>query len=1156
MSDGVQGTRGGSGIDFAALGRRTPAESAAAEAQARAEMDSRSVEEARERSKTRVSGRLSGVPDLRVLPNGETVVRFDLFAGRAEPAPFFVTFPTSGSDRLARDFLDKVDALARPDRDGAPVPLDLTVAGRWRKGAVLASGKPNFWFEGAEVAVGRDVRLPLLDGVASPTPVVATGASVAPAGHMLDDGSVRLGGGRVLAIIGTAGRRDDKDKMSAALYDAMLDGSRQVVKATGATGLVSGGAAWADHVAVSLAIEGAIDPKRLTLHLPAKLGATGFVEAPGGDRLDPGRVANYYHRLFAETTGRDPIAEIHEVVRRGAVVDEGTTGFKQRNSVVARNADGVLAFTFGTGPAWMPVVSTGRSSGDAGLKDGGTADTWEKSRAPVKIHVTLAPVADKGVDRTRERAAPPASLTSAAPVASTVPDRMAVVNVRDYPNNTLPSDVLYVGRGKGGVPGDFGNPFVVGRDGTAAETVEKFKPYFAERLKDPAFEARLMAATAGKTAVACFCARSSGSFACHGTVIADQVALRRARDRGADLSPAARTTVPAASSSRVGSPSQAAFDYALRESVAVDRSEQRLRAAEAAAAAPKPPQDRDVVGFGGPNRIFSNMAGAKVVWGDALTPEREWPNVEIPYHLARTNDVAVRDRLVKAADAGFRAAADRGESDTLAAEVAGKFVKKAWKEVGPGEADVERKEQIMRALVYDKYGRDQGASNALASTGRGRIVEQNAWGDVYWGVAERDIPSRGIKAGDGQNKLGEITQDARAIHAEAGPSGLLERAAAIRAAIHVPMGMDPRATPSQVPSESAVAAPVGAGAAPVPESERSRVVQAGPGSVVSGSGDMFSSGAEAIVNTVNCVGAMGAGIALRVKKLYPDVYAAYRRDVGIGLACDGGPDPRMGPQKHDMAAACCEPGQSCGSHKVRPGEVIVRPTGATGEGQPKYVIDFPSKRHWNGDSRLSDVEAGLPSLVEAIRSHGIKSVAVPPIGCGNGGLDWQVVGPKVRSALGGLSGVDVMIFDGIGAEIPPIRRGLAAGSAPAPVVAADAVAIEAGLRAGKAPTAKDPDAFLIVVSAKQASGQTGDAIGRVASLAVPVRDKSLDRSLAGGYFAMTVGYRDLARAASGLGVDAASQVVADMSQASLSSAENARRSSAAFNAGRSREGGR
>lgn len=147
------------------------------------------------------------------------------------------------------------------------------------------------------------------------------------------------------------------------------------------------------------------------------------------------------------------------------------------------------------------------------------------------------------------------------------------------------------------------------------------------------------------------------------------------------------------------------------------------------------------------------------------------------------------------------------------------------------------------------------------------------------------------------------------------------------------------------------------------------------------SGDILKSNAEAIVNTVNCVGVMGRGIALQFKKAYPQNFKYY-------------------------AAACKK-------NEVKPGEIFVFETGSLLG--PKYILNFPTKRHWKEKSRMEDIESGLKDLIHVIQKYDIRSIAIPPLGCGLGGLKWADVLPKIQLALQGLSGVDIAIYEPTGA---------------------------------------------------------------------------------------------------------------------------------------------
>ena len=148
-------------------------------------------------------------------------------------------------------------------------------------------------------------------------------------------------------------------------------------------------------------------------------------------------------------------------------------------------------------------------------------------------------------------------------------------------------------------------------------------------------------------------------------------------------------------------------------------------------------------------------------------------------------------------------------------------------------------------------------------------------------------------------------------------------------------------------------------------------------------GDLLSTNVEAVVNTVNCVGVMGRGIALQFKKQYPENFKYYE--------------------------AACKRGD------VVPGKMLVYETDSLAN--PRLIINFPTKRHWRGASRIEDIEKGLPDLIDIIKKYNIKSVAAPPLGCGLGGLEWSVVKPLMESAFTQLNDVDVTIFEPIG--VPP-----------------------------------------------------------------------------------------------------------------------------------------
>lgn len=153
------------------------------------------------------------------------------------------------------------------------------------------------------------------------------------------------------------------------------------------------------------------------------------------------------------------------------------------------------------------------------------------------------------------------------------------------------------------------------------------------------------------------------------------------------------------------------------------------------------------------------------------------------------------------------------------------------------------------------------------------------------------------------------------------------------------------------------------------------------GMISEANGNLLDAPVDALVNTVNTVGIMGKGIALQFKRAYPAMFkdyasAAKRDEVTIG---------RM--------------------HIWHTGQL---------DG-PRVLINFPTKRHWRSGSKLADIEAGLNDLAEVIRRENIRSIAVPPLGCGHGGLEWAEVEPLIRTKLGQLDDVDIRLYPPTGA---------------------------------------------------------------------------------------------------------------------------------------------
>lgn len=142
-------------------------------------------------------------------------------------------------------------------------------------------------------------------------------------------------------------------------------------------------------------------------------------------------------------------------------------------------------------------------------------------------------------------------------------------------------------------------------------------------------------------------------------------------------------------------------------------------------------------------------------------------------------------------------------------------------------------------------------------------------------------------------------------------------------------------------------------------------------------GDIFQEEADALVNSVNCVGVMGRGIALQFKQRFPDNFKAY-------------------------AAACKR-------EEVQPGRMFVYETGKLTP--PHYIINFPTKRHWRGKSRMQDIEAGLRALAREIRERNIRSVGIPALGTSLGGLQWQSVRDRIEATLSEVEGLRAMVFE-------------------------------------------------------------------------------------------------------------------------------------------------
>lgn len=141
-------------------------------------------------------------------------------------------------------------------------------------------------------------------------------------------------------------------------------------------------------------------------------------------------------------------------------------------------------------------------------------------------------------------------------------------------------------------------------------------------------------------------------------------------------------------------------------------------------------------------------------------------------------------------------------------------------------------------------------------------------------------------------------------------------------------------------------------------------------------GNLLNATTEALVNTVNTMGVMGKGIAMQFKEAYPNNYKVYR--------------------------------DACKAGTFKTGEVLAVQDGSVTS--QKWIINFPTKAHWKGNSQYSFIESGLKALKEKLIELDIKSVALPPLGCGNGGLDWDKVKPMIEAELGDLD-IEILVFE-------------------------------------------------------------------------------------------------------------------------------------------------
>ena len=139
-------------------------------------------------------------------------------------------------------------------------------------------------------------------------------------------------------------------------------------------------------------------------------------------------------------------------------------------------------------------------------------------------------------------------------------------------------------------------------------------------------------------------------------------------------------------------------------------------------------------------------------------------------------------------------------------------------------------------------------------------------------------------------------------------------------------------------------------------------------------GDIFAANAQALVNPVNCVGVMGAGLALAFKRRFPENFLQYA--------------------------------EACRRQEVATGKLFVTEAGT----HPRWLVNFPTKQHWRNPSRLEWIAEGLSDLARVLRDRKITSVAIPALGAGLGGLTWDAVRREIEEALQDVD-CEILVFE-------------------------------------------------------------------------------------------------------------------------------------------------
>ncbi|MBS9434252.1 type II toxin-antitoxin system antitoxin DNA ADP-ribosyl glycohydrolase DarG [Photorhabdus hainanensis] len=147
--------------------------------------------------------------------------------------------------------------------------------------------------------------------------------------------------------------------------------------------------------------------------------------------------------------------------------------------------------------------------------------------------------------------------------------------------------------------------------------------------------------------------------------------------------------------------------------------------------------------------------------------------------------------------------------------------------------------------------------------------------------------------------------------------------------------------------------------------------------IIPAQGNLLEANVEALVNTVNTVGVMGKGIALMFKERFPANMAAYVK--------------------------------ACEAKEVQTGKMFVTETSEPMG--PRWIVNFPTKQHWRAKSQMQWILDGLVDLRYFIEKNQVHSIAIPPLGAGNGGLNWDEVKPHINQILGDLKNVDIVVYE-------------------------------------------------------------------------------------------------------------------------------------------------